>query len=59
MSEINNNNDHIALMNHTMLLKFSFLMKTKQVSDETSSIVSCTMRNKMKLCNNWGEKVRY
>ena len=28
-----------------------FLMKTKHVLDETSFIVSCIMRNKMKLCN--------
>ena len=32
-------------MNHMMFLKFSF--KSKHVLDETSSIVSYTMRNKM------------
>ena len=28
-----------------------FSMKTINVSDEISSIVSCTVRNKMKICN--------
>ena len=35
-------------MNQTMFLKFIFLIK-KHVSDETSSIVSCTMRNEIEL----------
>ena len=35
-------------MKQIMFLKFIFFIK-KHVSDETSSIVSCTMRNEMKL----------
>ena len=41
----------IALMNYTMFLKFIFFVKTIHVSDETSSIVSCTVRNEKKICN--------
>ena len=37
---------------------YIFLMKTKHVSDETSSIISCLMRSKMKLCNKQYNKVR-
>ena len=42
-------------MNHTMLLKFIFLYflrKTKHVSDETSSIASCIMRNSRGIAEN-------
>ena len=38
----NNNNNNMALINQTMFLKFMLFNQSRHVSDETSSIVSCT-----------------
>ena len=37
-----NNNNNMALINQTMFLKFMLFDQSRHVSDETSSIVSCT-----------------